>query len=104
MANTTTYIVDTQPETTSIPFPRLYRVVSVDGVEVARYDVAFDEVATVAPEVSSEYVSAFKAFLVTFNETLDPAIGVSDFNHSDFWALASAVSYVTSRIPMDTEL
>lgn len=104
MANTTTYVIDTQPETTSIPFPRLYRLVSVDGVEVARYDVAFDEVATVAPDVSSAYVSAFKEFLSSFSDTLDPAIGLSDFNHSDFMALSNAVSYVVSRVPMATEI
>jgi hypothetical protein len=103
MANITTYIVDTQPEITSIPFPRLYRLVSVDGIEVARYDVAFDEVAAVAPEVSSEYVVAFKNFLTVFNETLDPAIGLSDFNFGDFMSLASAVSYITSRLPMETD-
>ncbi len=104
MASITTYVIDTQPETATIPFPRLYRVVSIDGTEIARYDVAFDEVSTVAPEVSSEYVSAFKAFLATFNETLDPAIGVSDFNHSDFNSLAQAIAYITSRTPMPTEL
>jgi hypothetical protein len=103
MTNTTTYIVSTQPELNSIPFPRLYRAVFADGVEISRYDVAFDEVAAVSPEVSSEYVLAFKNFLTTFNETLDPAIGLSDFNYSDFTSLASAVSYVISRVPMETD-
>jgi hypothetical protein len=100
---TTTYVIDTQPETTSIIFPRLYRLVSVDGVEIARFDVAFNEVAAVDPEVSSQYVIEFKNFLTAFNETLDPAIGLSDFNFGDFMSLASAVSYVTSRIPMETD-
>ncbi len=103
MASITTYVIDTQPEITSIPFPRLYRVVSVDGTEIARYDVSFDEVSTVAPEVSGQYVSAFKTFLANFNETLDPAIGVSDFNHSDFSSLAQAIAYITSRTPMPME-
>lgn len=103
MTNITTYIVDTQPQITSIPFPRLYRLVSIDGVEVARYDVAFDEVATVSPEVSSEYVVAFKSFLADFNESLDPAVGLSDFNYSDFMSLSSAISYINSRIPMEND-
>jgi hypothetical protein len=104
MANTvTSYVIDTQPEISSIPFPRLYRVVSVDGEEIARYDVTFDEVATVSPEVSSQYVTAFKSFLSVFNETLDPAIGLADFNHSDFGSLGNAVAYISSRIPMPTD-
>lgn len=104
MANTvTSYVIDTHPEISSIPFPRLYRVVSVDGEELARYDVAFDEVATVSPEVSSQYVAAFKAFLSVFNETLDPAIGLSDFNAADFISLANAVAYISSRIPSATD-
>jgi hypothetical protein len=77
--------------------------VSVDGVEVARYDVAFDEVAAIAPEVSSEYVIAFKNFLTSFSETLDPAIGLSDFNYSDFMSLSSAISYINSRITMEND-
>lgn len=99
----TSYVIDTYPEICSIPFPRLYRVVSIDGAEVARYDVAFDEVATVSPEVSGQYVTAFKEFLSAFNETLDPAIGVADFNEPDFISLGNAVAYITSRIPNPIE-
>jgi 23S rRNA U2552 (ribose-2'-O)-methylase RlmE/FtsJ len=97
MATTSAYVVDYEK---SYPknMPKIYRVISVDGVETARYEIIdFIEVISMAPEVGIEFTEKFKQYLLDIVSSIDVENGLSEFDHNQFLQLESAAIYISNN-------
>ena len=77
-------------------FPRIYRIMSIDGAEVLKQLVSFKEVQAVNPELGVEYAELYKAFLENFVDSIDTSLGFLGLKELDFSNFASGIDYVSS--------
>jgi hypothetical protein len=95
MSNTVLYVIE--PDDKFNSFPKIYRVIEVDGVEIARSPVLFDEVVIASPNTALEYLTAYKLYvseIASSIPTANPEDLLSKELVSRMRLLISSASYV----------
>jgi hypothetical protein len=77
-------------------FPRIFRVVSIDGTEIHRQLVSFEEVQAVRPELGIEYAELYKTYLEDFVASVDTSLGFLGLAETDLSDFASGINYAAS--------
>jgi hypothetical protein len=77
-------------------YPRIFRVLSVDGVEVSKDLVSFKEVQLVNPTLGVEYAVLYKAFLENFVDSIDTSLGFLSLKEMDLYDFSLALNYAAS--------
>lgn len=75
---TTIYVIE--PSSTMVVHPRLYRILSVSGVEVSKQEAPFAEVAAADPSLFAQFLTEFKQYLINFADQIDPESGINALN------------------------
>lgn len=95
MSNTAIYVIE--PDEKFNSFPKIYRVIQVDGVEIARSSVLFEEVVSVSPSTALEYLASYKLYVAQIAESI-PVASPEDLLSKELVSfmrlLISSASYV----------
>jgi hypothetical protein len=98
MSNTVLYVIE--PDENFNSFPKIYRVIKVDGVEIARSTVFFEEVVLASPDLALEYLTTYKLYLAEVANSI-PASNAEDLLSKELVSsmrlLISSASYVGER-------
>jgi hypothetical protein len=101
METTVTYVIEVT--TTNLHnYPRIFRVLSADGVEISKELVGFKEIQMVNPEIGVEYAALYKTFLENFVESIDPSLGFLALTELDLYDFSLALNYAAafSAVPI----
>lgn len=77
-------------------FPRIFRVVSIDGTEIHRQLVSFEEVQAINPGLGVEYAELYKTYLEDFVASVDTSLGFLGLTETDLSDFASGINYAAS--------
>lgn len=77
-------------------FPRIFRVVSINGTEIHRQLVSFEEVQAINPGLGVEYAELYKTYLEDFVASVDTSLGFLGLTEADLSDFASGINYATS--------
>jgi hypothetical protein len=88
------YIIE--PSATMVAHPRLYRVLSISGVEISKQEVSFAEVAAANPELFEMFLVQYKQYLIDFANQINPENGVNALNQESIRSFEKGLMYAAS--------
>jgi hypothetical protein len=77
-------------------FPRIFRIVSINGTEIHKQLVSFEEVQAVRPDLGVEYAELYKTYLEDFVTSVDTSLGFLGLAEVDLSDFASGINYAAS--------
>jgi hypothetical protein len=108
MALETKYVVGRTESTlendlTRIPYPVVYRVIEVDGVEVSRGTPDFKEVAAASPETVPLYFDEVRNYFIELSQWFDEQSAFTADTFRRFLALRRFVNSYTSNFDVSMQ-
>ncbi len=91
---TTTYVIE--PSATMVVHPRLYRILSISGVEVSKQEAPFTEVAAADPELFAQFLTEFKQYLIDFANQISPESGINALNLEQIRSFEKGLMYASN--------
>lgn len=90
----TTYVIE--PSATMVTHPRLYRVLSISGVEISKQEVSFLEVSAADPELFATFLTQFRQYIIDFGTQIVPENGVNAINQEMIRSFEKGLIYASN--------
>lgn len=88
------YIIE--PSATMVVHPRLYRVLSISGVEISKQEVSFAEVAAADPGLFETFLVQYKQYLIDFANQINPEDGINALNQEFIKSFEKGLMYASN--------
>jgi hypothetical protein len=91
----TDYIIESSPH--AVSHPRIYKVSSISGVEVSRQEVSFLEASLAEPELFTDFLSQYKAYISDYANSIDVSLGVDALKEETLRSFEKGIMYAVNH-------